>query len=185
MRALWLHYPKDENTRVLATEFLWGRDILIAPVFEKGANSRSVFLPEGDWYHWTKSKITGGQTINKEVTLATFPIYVRAGAIIPIDPIRQYVTQAVTQPTTFKIFRGNNGEFTLYEDDGISLDYLKGKGSLTQIIWNYKTKTLSIGSVTPQGVKIIGEVRKFKVALLPEGITKDVIFSGKETIVRF
>ncbi|HLL44477.1 MAG TPA: DUF5110 domain-containing protein [Segetibacter sp.] len=83
------------------------------------------------------------------------------------------------------MFRGNNGEFTLYEDDGISLDYLKGKGSLTQIIWNDKTKTLSIGSVTPQGVKTIGEVRKFKVALLPEGITKDVIFSGKETIVRF
>ena len=105
MRALWLHYPNDENTRVLATEFLWGRDILIAPVFEKGANSRPVCLPEGDWFDWwTKSKITGGQTINKEVTLATMPIYVRDGAIIPIDPIRQYVTQAVTQPTTLKNF---------------------------------------------------------------------------------
>ncbi|MDB5246603.1 MAG: glycoside hydrolase family 31 [Segetibacter sp.] len=186
MRALWLHYPEDENARGLATEYLWGRDILVAPVFEKGATSRSVYLPPGEWYDWwTKSKLAGGQTISKEVTLATMPVYVRAGAIIPVDPIRQYVTQEVTEPTTLKIFRGTNGEFTLYEDDGISLDYLKGKGSLTQIIWNDKTKELSIKSVTPQGLKIIGNPRPFKVELVPEGITKDVHYSGQETSVWF
>jgi len=186
MRALWLHYPNDDNASGIATEYLWGRDMLIAPVFEKGANTRSVYLPKGEWYDWwTKSKIAGGRTITKEVTLATMPVYVRAGAIIPFDPIRQYVTETVTGPTTLKIFSGDNGEFTLYEDDGISLEYLKGKGSLTRFIWNDETKKLSIASVTPGGIKTIGEARKFKVELLPEGITKEVIYSGKETIVSF
>ena len=68
----------------------------------------------------------GGQDVIRKVDLATMPIYVRAGAIIPIDPVRQYTAQPVTEPTTLRVYRGANGQFTLYDDDGISQEYLKG-----------------------------------------------------------
>ncbi len=52
MRALWLHYPDDEKVRDMGSEYLWGRDILVAPVFTKGATTRDVYLPQGQWYDW-------------------------------------------------------------------------------------------------------------------------------------
>src|SRR6202012_676499 len=145
MRALWLHYPDDPVARGMGSEYLWGRDLLIAPVFEKGAVSRDVYLPAGKWYDWwTLRRQTGGKTIRREVDLSIMPIYVRAGAIIPFDPIRQYTAQPVTQPTTLRIYPGNDGDFTLYEDDGISQDYLKGIVTLIHLHWNDKARTLSL-----------------------------------------
>ena len=95
MRAMWLHYPDDVRARGLGTQFMWGRDLLVAPVFTKGATSREVYLPTGDWYDWwTNAKTTGGRTVTRQVDLATMPIYVRAGAIIPFDPVRQYTGAA-------------------------------------------------------------------------------------------
>jgi alpha-glucosidase (family GH31 glycosyl hydrolase) len=180
MRAMWLHYPKDATAAALGNQYLWGRDMLIAPVYEKGATSRSVYLPEGLWYDWWTNKAENGKrTVNREVDLSIMPIYVRAGAIIPFDPIRQYAMEPVTAPTTLKIYSGNNGEFTLYEDDGISLDYLKGKETLTKMVWNDKSKKLTI---TPgAGSKAVSGSRTFKVQLLPEGTVKEITYSGKPT----
>ena len=128
MRALWLHYPKDAKAAGIGSQYLWGRDLLIAPVFKKGATTRDVYLPGGDWYDWwTNEKKQGGKTISREVDLATMPVYVRAGAIIPFDPVRQYADEIVQGPTTLKVYTGANGDYTLYDDDGISQDYLEGR----------------------------------------------------------
>lgn len=180
MRALWLHYPDDATAAKTGNQFLWGRDMLIAPVYEKGATSRQVYLPAGDWYDWwTNARISGGQTITRNVDLATMPIYVRAGAIIPVDPIRQYTGEAVNEPTTLKIFRGANGSYTLYEDDGISLDYLKGKAAWTTMSWNDQSKQLTIAPGAPKGFTNQAINKTFRVELLPEGTTKNVSYSGK------
>ena len=80
MRALWLHYPDDPQARGLGDEFLWGRDLLIAPVYAKGATSRDVYLPKGEWYDWwTRERSSGGKRVRRLVDLSTMPIYVRAG----------------------------------------------------------------------------------------------------------
>jgi alpha-glucosidase/alpha-D-xyloside xylohydrolase len=130
MRALWLHYPNDPEAVKLGTEYLWGRDLLIAPVVEKGAKARRIYLPEGKWFDWwTGEKLAGKRWIERPVDLATMPIYARAGAIIPLDPVRQYTAQSVTEPTLLRIYPGADGEFTLYDDDGQSLGYLKGSDS--------------------------------------------------------
>jgi len=180
MRALWLHYPNDQQVKNMGSEYLWGRDMLIAPVFEKGATTREVYLPKGDWYDWwTNTKQTGGQRIRREVDLSTMPIYVRAGAIIPFDPIRQYTAEVVKEPTTLKVYTGADGQFTLYEDDGISQDYLKGKATWTHITWNDKAKKLTIELGAPKGFSSQVPDRTFKVQLLPEGTIKNVHFTGK------
>lgn len=186
MRALWLHYPDDEVAGKTGNEFLWGRDLLIAPVFEKGAASREVYLPKGDWYDWwTNDKKTGRQTITRQVDLATMPIYVLAGAIIPFDPVRQYTNEVVNEPTTLKIFTGANGSYTLYEDDGISQEYLKGKAIWTHIAWNDKLKQLTLEPRAPKGVTNQVNKRMFRVEIIPAGTTKEVSYSGKLLKVLF
>jgi alpha-glucosidase/alpha-D-xyloside xylohydrolase len=173
MRALWLHYPDDGKARGIGSEYLWGRDLLVAPVFEKGATTRKVHLPAGTWYDWwTGKKIAGGREITREVDLATMPIYARAGAIIPLDPVRQYTGEPVKAPLTLRIFPGADGSFTLYEDDGSSLDYLEGKFALTAFAWDDKARTLTIQPRSPA-------VRAQTFRIVLGGREKTVAYRGK------
>src|SRR4029453_10877177 len=155
----------DARARGIGDEFLWGRDLLIAPVHEKGAAARSLYLPKGDdWYDWwTNQRSRGGDEVIAKVDLATMPIFVRAGAIIPLDPIRQYTSQAVTEPTTLRVYRGADGQFTLYEHDGISEEYLSGRGTWTRLIWNDPASQLTIEPGPPRGATNIVVERRFRV----------------------
>ena len=186
MRAMWLHYPTDERAKGLGNQFMWGRDLLVAPVFTRGATSRDVYLPKGEWYDWwTNALVPGGRSVTRQVDLATMPIYVRAGAIIPVDPVRQFTSEPVKEPTTLKVYRGADGEYTLYEDDGISQEYLQGRGSWTRMVWNERTRQLTIEPGAPRGAANVVAERAFRVQLLPEGTTKDVTYAGKRLEVRF
>jgi alpha-glucosidase/alpha-D-xyloside xylohydrolase len=188
MRAMWLHYPDDPRAVESSRQYLWGRDLLIAPVYEQGAKSRTVYLPRGDWYDWwTNRKETGGGSVTRQVDLSTMPIYVRAGAIIPLDPVRQYTSQPVSEPTTLEVYSGADGRFTLYEDDGSSLDYLQGKATWTRMTWDDGTKQLTIEPGTPPGVRNPNPVspRTFRVQLLPGGATKEVAYRGRRVTVTF
>lgn len=185
-RAMWLHYPNDEKAMGMGTQFMWGRDMLVAPVYEKGASTREVYLPKGDWYDWwTNKKEVGGSTVAKAVDLSVMPIYVRAGSIIPFDPVRQYTAEVVNEPTTLKVFSGANGEFILYEDDGISQDYLKGKGTWTKMTWNDKAKTLTIEPSAPKGSVNVPRKASFKVQLFPGGVIKEIGYAEKRTTISF
>jgi alpha-glucosidase/alpha-D-xyloside xylohydrolase len=146
MRALWLHYPNDRQAVVRGDEYLWGRDLLVAPVVERGAAERKVYLPEGDdWYDfWTGERHVGGQETSRAVDLATLPLYVRAGAILPLDPVRQYTAQAVDEPTRLRIYTGRDGAFSWYEDDGESLAYLDNSYARTRIAWTDAARRLVI-----------------------------------------
>ena len=186
MRAMWLHYPDDVKARGLATQFLWGRDLLVAPVFTKGAASRDVYLPTGEWYDWwTNERAGGGRTIARAVDLATMPIYVRAGAIVPVDPVRQYTAEDVTEPTTLRIYTGADGRFTLYDDDGISQAYLKGSGSWIRLTWNDRAQRLTIEPGAPTGAADVVRPRELRVQRLPHGEIKSVRYDGRRAAVAF
>jgi alpha-glucosidase (family GH31 glycosyl hydrolase) len=184
MRSMWLHYPADETARGVGDQFLWGRDMLVAPIYTKGATSRDVYLPAGDWYDWwSNEKQTGGKSVSRAVDLATMPIYVRAGAIIPFDPIRQYMEQEVSEPTTIRIYAGADGDYRWYEDDGKSQEYLSGKFEWTNLKWDDGAKRLSIarenaGTLEPRA-------RKLVVELLPAGTKKEIDYNGRSTEVTF
>ena len=186
MRAMWLHYPDDARAAGIGDQFLWGRDLLIAPVYEKGATSRSVYLPAGNWYDWwTGERITGGRTVARPVDLATMPIYVRAGAIIPVDPVRQYTSQPVSEPTTIRVYSGANGQFTLYEDDGISQEYLRGRGSWTRMTWDDRARRLTIEPGAPAGATNLPAMRDFRVVVLPSGMTRTLAYDGQRASTTF
>lgn len=186
MRAMWLHYPDDELCRKTGDQYMWGSDMLIAPVFQKGAVTRTIYLPKGHWYDWWTNKLeNGSRLVTRAVDLSVIPIYVRAGAIIPFDPIRQYTGQTSTVPTTLKVYSGSDGQFTLYEDDGISLEYLKGKATWTSISWNDKEKQLTIAPGAPKGFKNEACSRSFRIELIPGNEIKTVSYIGQQVKVKF
>jgi alpha-glucosidase/alpha-D-xyloside xylohydrolase len=186
MRAMWLEFPNDDRARGLADQYMWGPSMLIAPVYTKGATSRDVYLPQGTWYDWwTSAKVTGGRTVERAVDLATMPIYVRAGAIVPLDPVRQYTGQKVNGPTTLRVYTGADGAFTLYDDDGTSQRYLSGKGTWTRMTWDDGVHRFTVEPGTPAGATELETRRTFKVVLLPSGTSKEVRYSGKRVTIDF
>jgi alpha-glucosidase (family GH31 glycosyl hydrolase) len=168
MRALWLHYPNDQQAVKLGDEYLWGRDFLIVPVLKKGSKSRRLYLPTGAWYDWwTGEKTNGSQWIERPVDLATLPLYVRAGAIIPLDPVRQYTSQVVSEPTILRIHPGADGTFTLYDDDGENLGYRNGSDPKTVWIrfrWDDAKRQLFV-EPDPRMKKWSGSARAFAIEL--------------------
>ena len=180
MRALWVHYPNDSHARSVGDEFLWGRDLLIAPVYRKGATTRDVYVPPGDWYDWwTNERVSGGRTVTRTVDLATMPIFARAGAIIPVDPVRQYASEPVAEPTTIRIYRGADGQYTLYDDDGASQDYVRNRGSWTRLTWSDSARRLSIAPAAPPGSTNLATRRTLDIVMLPDGIRKTVTYAGR------
>ena len=185
MRALWLHYPDDPRAVALGDEYLWGRDILVAPVVEKGVSSRTVYLPRGRWYdYWTRTPVMGGQEVTRYVNLATMPIYVRAGAILPTDPPRQYVDEPSDQPTTLNVYPGADGEFVLYEDDGRSVDDTLAGALWTSMRWDDKARTLIL-EPNAKSTRQIDKPRRFEVLLLPGTARKSVDYAGQRVEVIF
>ncbi|WP_197531244.1 glycoside hydrolase family 31 protein [Posidoniimonas corsicana] len=174
MRALWVHYPDDAHARGVGDEYLWGRDLLIAPVYEPDATSRSVYLPAGSWYDWWAGEaVEGGRTVEREVDLATMPIYARAGAIVPVDPLRQFTGQEVDEPTTLRVYSGADGGFTLYEDAG-DMSYLAGACGLTRFKWDDAAQRLSATTEAQGGWE--GELdKRYRVELMPSGETLELV----------
>ncbi len=185
MRALWLHYPDDAVAVLRGDQYLWGRDMLVAPVVEKGATTRNVYLPRGDWYDfWTEETLAGGREISKAVDLATTPLYVRAGAILPLGPVKQYTAEKVDAPLTLVVYPGADGTFTLYEDDGTTFNYRRGEWMKIQIAWNNTRRTLSLRLA--QGSKLSAPLRRdIEVRLAPEKTTRKVVFEGRPMEVKF
>ena len=145
MRALWLHHHDDPQAVRRGDQFLWGRDMLVSPVVEKGATSRRLYLPRGTWFDfWTEERLDGGREIDRTVDLATMPLHVRAGAVIPFGPVKQYVDEPVDAPLSVVVFPGANGMFSVYEDDGKSFDYRKGAWMRTELAWNDRARVLSV-----------------------------------------
>ena len=115
--------------------------------------------------------------MKREVDLATMPLYARAGAIIPLDPVRQYTSQPVTEPTTLRVYPGADGEFTLYDDDGQSLDYSKGSDSIwIRFRWQNAARKLTI-EPDPRMKQWPGGTRVFNVEIPGE--------VGKSTAIEF
>ncbi|MBI3493119.1 MAG: glycoside hydrolase family 31 protein [Acidobacteria bacterium] len=184
VRALWLHYPIDRAAVARGDQYLWGRDILVAPVVEKGATSRSVYLPAGRWYDfWTEEARDGGREISRPVDLETMPLFVRAGAILPLGPVKQYTSEPVDAPLTVQVFPGANGAFTLYEDDGRTFDYRRGDWMGIEFRWNDTTRRLTLQLANGSRMRPPAS-RRITVRAAGMPITRDVVFTGTAIEVR-
>ncbi|HEX9700979.1 MAG TPA: TIM-barrel domain-containing protein [Acidobacteriota bacterium] len=178
MRALWLHYPDDDAAAAVGDQYLWGRDILVAPVVEQGATSRSVYLPPGVWHDfWTESLERGGRRVSRTVDLATTPLYVRAGAIVPFGPLKQYTGEQVGGPLELVVYPGADGDGSVYEDDGHSLGYQRGEWMRILTAWNDADRVLSLRLA--EGSQLREPMpRRIVVRVAPDETTREVVFDG-------
>ena len=128
MRPLVLEYPDDPATWNLDDQFLFGSDLLIAPVLHEAVRERDVYLPKGEWYDfWSGRRYAGGTGVHMAVSLDRIPIFVRSGAFIFRQPVIQHTGQMSGQPLEVHVFPAASSEAVLYEDDGETMAYAKGE----------------------------------------------------------
>ncbi|MGN0371828.1 MAG: TIM-barrel domain-containing protein [Enterocloster sp.] len=136
MEPMCSAFQNDPKCYEEGVNFMFGDSLLVANVVEKGAVTRSIYLPEGaNFYDYcTRAPYEGGQTIEIPVTLSSIPLFVKSGAIIPMaaNKLDNLMTQ---QADGIRLLcaADKDGEFTLYEDDGVSMDYEKGGYLKTRI----------------------------------------------------
>ena len=164
MRAMFIEFPYDSQTYTTDNQFMFGEELLVAPVVKKNARKRNVYLPEGQWIDFNDKKTVhdGEQWISTDAPLNVIPMFVRKGSIVPRMPVLQYTRQAESYPVTFEIFPAETGasaSFSLYEDDGESLGYLRGEYLRTPIVCTTSETGLEIkvGEREGHGYEIPGE----------------------------
>jgi alpha-glucosidase (family GH31 glycosyl hydrolase) len=183
MRALWIHFPDDPRAVACSDQYLWGKSIMVAPVVEKGADTRQVYLPQGGWYDfWTGERIEGGREIARSIDLETMPLYIREGSVLPLGPVKQYTTEKVDEPHTASIYPGKDAEFLLYEDDGTSFNYRKGEWMGVQMAWHDSRRTLTL-QLADGSRMLPPKRRRFQVELGAD--TRPLAFEGKRVEISF
>jgi alpha-D-xyloside xylohydrolase len=192
MRHLIMDYRTDANVKNIDNQFLFGPFMMINPVTTAGASNRSVYLPAGKWFDfWTGGQLTGGQTINADAPLDKMPIFVKAGSIIPMGPEITYATQSA-DPLEIRVYKGDDGKFVLYEDDGTTYNYERDQYSEIPFTYNDGAKQLVIGIQKGSFINSLPN-RTFKVVLVDSNygtglnnpLTFDSIvhYTGNEVIV--
>jgi alpha-D-xyloside xylohydrolase len=197
MRALVMDFPADTNVFNIGDEYMFGPAFLVNPVTTYQTRSRPVYLPQtaGGWYDfWSGNAFDAGQTIDAPAPYDAIPLFVRAGSIIPTGPELQYTGEKPADPITFYIYTGADGDFALYEDDGLTYKYEKGAFAQIPIHWDDTKRTLTIGK-REGSFKGMLKKRTFNVVIVskdnPIGFSftqtpqRTVNYSGKPLQVKF
>lgn len=148
MRPLVMDFRADRKAREVTDQFMFGPAFLVSPVTAYKARTRAVYLPatQGGWYEfWTGKWAEGGRTIDAPAPYDAMPLHVRAGSIIPFGPVEQYTGEKPADPLTLYVYGGRDGEFSLYEDDGLTYGYEKGAFARIPIKWDDAGRKLTIG----------------------------------------
>ncbi|HLH77300.1 MAG TPA: TIM-barrel domain-containing protein [Candidatus Binataceae bacterium] len=152
MRPLVMEFPDDSTTFNLADQFLFGPDLLVAPVLDEGARERTLYLPVGDWFDfWSNQRWTGPRTLSVPAPLDHLPLFVRQGAIIPLGPEMQFSSQRPLDPLRLEIYPGLTGRLDLYEDDGESTAYESAAWVETKIAQDRSEDAVTLRIGSPDG----------------------------------
>ena len=194
MRPLFLEYPMDTETFALDAQFMFGQELLVAPVVKKGARNKNVYLPEGTWidFHDKKTTYTGEQWTTVNAPLSTIPMFVKQGSIVPRMPVMNYTEEKAIYPVTFEVFPATVGEeatFSLYEDEGTNLGYQRGEYLRTPIACRTTEKgyTLTVGNREGEKYSLPGErnlLFQVYTATLPRTVLVDGVKVKKQKAER-
>ena len=128
MRPMFLEFPEEASLVANDDEFMLGDALLVAPKLKETLDPYEVKLPPGQWYdYWNGDLIEGGKNLKVNPPLDTVPVYVRAGAILPHQPLVQNTAQTPQGALQLRVYPGENCHGSLYQDDGSSFAYAKGQ----------------------------------------------------------
>jgi len=152
MRPLVLNYPDDPAVWELGSQYLWGDDLLVAPVTRQGATAWPVYLPTGAWYdYWTHRRYDGPVGVTVEAPLDRLPLFVRGGAILPLAPVAQFDGERSWDEITLLIYPAASSRFDLYEDDGRTNGYRQGRYAITTISYVSEGGRITVRIGSPIG----------------------------------
>ncbi|HLZ53383.1 MAG TPA: glycoside hydrolase family 31 protein, partial [Verrucomicrobiae bacterium] len=195
MRALVMDFSTDRKALAIGDEYMFGPAFLVCPVTTPGATTRTVYLPSGSTWmdFWTGETLSGGKTLTATAPIGIMPLYARAGSIVPFGPVMQYATEKPEDPIELRVYRGANGRFALYEDEGDGYNYEKGAYATIPFEWNEARHTLTIGRRTGKFPGLLKK-RTFRVVFVSpnhgagmaaeENVDTIVRYTGKQVIVR-
>ena len=158
MRSLLFDFPEDKEARKVQNEFMFGPSLLICAVTEPmyyGPESTELqkektwecYLPAGTkWYdYWTNKVYEGGQYVTVDAPIDQMPIFVKAGSILPVAEGLVYAAQELEEPVKLVVYPDADASFTIYEDEGNNYNFENGAYATTELTWDDKTGTLTVG----------------------------------------
>ena len=168
MRPLVMDFRTDERALNIGDQFMFGTALLVNPVTEPAASLRQLYLPNANWYDfWSGTSTQGGRMIEAAAPLERIPLYVRAGSILPLGPEMEWSTEKPADPIELRIYRGADGDFTLYEDENDNYNYEKGVHATIPIHWDDSKNLLTIGDRKGEFPGML-QKRTFRVVIVRE-----------------
>jgi len=156
LRPLYYEYSVREEAYQFPNEYYFGPDMIVSPIttpMEKDSllAVQKLWLPPGNWYEWaTGTLLAGDRVVERPFAINEIPVYVRGGAIIPMQPPMRNTSEKAVDPLILKVFPGNDALVRVYEDEGNTLGFKHGKFSYTPVQSRRQgnRQTMLIGPVT-------------------------------------
>lgn len=185
MRAMVMDFGTDAKTYNIDDQYMFGPDLMVCPVYTYKSTSRSVYFPENtNWYDFETGRyIKGGKVETVAAPYERIPLFVREGAILPFGKDIQNTKQSQADYIQLKIYAGKDGEFTIYEDEGVNYNYEKGQFAKIKINYDEKNKTVTIADIEG-GYSGMPTSRNFEIELITKDNQKQtpkiIQYSGKK-----
>ena len=186
MRPLVMDFPKDKEALNIGDQYLFGPAIMVTPVTTAGAATQSVYVPAGSGLPGTTSGPARlpppGQSVDAAAPIETLPLFIRPGSIVPMGPFLQYSSEKPADPIELRVYRGADGKFTLYEDQGDNYNYEKREYATIPISWNETRRTLEFGKRTGEFPGMLKQ-RTFNIVWVSENHGAGIPITGKPDAV--
>ncbi len=175
-RAMALEFQSDPNTYSCPLQFMFGEDLLVAPVVTESTTVKSVYFPSGTWINYDSGTVIQGPvTATIPAPQNMIPLYVKAGAIIPMAPVQLHLTDSTGakkpwDPITLDIYPSGSSTFSMYQDDGLTQNYRNGTYTQTAIT--------SVFAASQQEVVTVSESNKL---FTPSHYEFQIHFPGQAT----
>lgn len=185
MRPLSWHHQDDPIAAATGDQFLLGASLLVAPILRQGATARSVYLPSGAWFDfWTGEPHSGQQHVLALAGLDRIPVYVRAGGIVPMMPVTQFIGAEAPSMITLHLWPGAPGTLEWYEDDGSSLAYARGLAHERGVEYRENSQGCALNFSESQG-SLPSAVRVWRIRLHTARRPRRVQVDGRTVRARF
>ncbi len=185
LRPLYYEYPEAPEAYENKNEYMLGDNLLVAPITgpespDSQMATESIWLPGGAWIEWfTGTRLQGPARMARSFTLDEIPVYVRAGAIIPMQPKMSHTGEKPVDPLILTIFPGASGSVKVYEDAGDDLGYKKG-----EFVWTTIRHSLQDGAMKIEILPVEGRYpgmltqRKYEIRLPGTLPPQSVTYNG-------
>ena len=142
LRPLYYDWPEAPESYTSKGEYLFGDQMMVAPVVApadkvSGLAAEQIWLPEGEWIEWPTGKhLTGPGTVSRSFSIDQIPVYIKAGAILPMQPPMRYTGEKPVDPLIVNVWPlkpGTSSHYAVYEDSGVSVEYQRGVYARTPV----------------------------------------------------